>query len=581
MSTPVRVPSAVTESVENNTSLKARVAGIVNSSVLSNRPDFVPLDPNSKSWQIIGMMSADGVSVTKDSQVQVKYVQIYSNSAGSHAAHLEVRGTIVDVSAPELGGGHVVCPGVGYTPVVNVTAAQCGTFKNTPSAEKIVLADEFGRKVELSAPSSTLESKQVGTPFGTPFGSKRFSYSKGIEGPMISVWKADGKVWFSTHLKIDWSSSYWPRGSGVAKKYPELWSELNGPSADELFGSEVNSPFIYNFVMCHPDVMLVSQTPVEQRGVHLVHIDVLYDDNDLAIAGMKPKYSGQAPTELKSWSEVGSHLEFGAHAADAKEFERRRVPLELRPGEFVIVNEYAALTLQSGDEVEFRACSYRLESPGYSFRLSLLRRQDGSIESNLKAAFFRLLDKAHPQRLGSYDLPIVYSRTLELFSQHFSEHPGKWHIPVHFSKPKNLKWTTQDYKYNTWILFVLAASAAHKQEAYDLLKDHDATRAKIGAEIFNRWSRRVTQSRGPKVVFSASEPRVESLEPETEPECPRADQIISHALTKCDTPISSEIAREQLRANIDAVLTTEFGQSLYKLHSQLFPKRRPAPETSN
>lgn len=84
-------------------------------------------------------------------------------------------------------------------------------------------------------------------------------------GIVIRVFKHQGKVYFSSHRKLNLENSKLSGHSELS--FAEMYRQLNGPSAELLFpdGSR-DSPFCYIFLVVHPDLIDVSKIPLTTGG---------------------------------------------------------------------------------------------------------------------------------------------------------------------------------------------------------------------------------------------------------------------------------------------------------------------------
>jgi hypothetical protein len=166
--------------------------------------------PNNDCWKI----------VESDGSVHLVHYQ--------EGADLEtygfLRGVVVDTELKR-----VVCSSFGYAPYFVADS----------------LSRDAQRRVDENAKVHDLDLSQA-----------RFRI--GYEGTVLRVFKHRGKVYFSTHRRLDASRSRW----GNTHTFTELYEQLGGPTAKELFDeNKDSSPFVSVFLVSHPEVLMCSLVP--------------------------------------------------------------------------------------------------------------------------------------------------------------------------------------------------------------------------------------------------------------------------------------------------------------------------------
>lgn len=487
--------------MSSNSVHKPLVAQILNASVLSLHPDFETLDPNSKSWDVINVEVVDGVD---------RYAQIYYDQTSAYAHHLLIRGTIVDLVDKKI-----VCPGLGYTPKIRVPYGF-----NFFNGSKLV--DEFGRQIEIT--SDCL-------------------FTKGVEGPAVSVWKRNGKVYVSTHKKISYTNSKWPRGSGRQKTYPEMVADLTDSEFkfDALLDEEDEA--VHNFVICHPDVLFATHAVPEQiKGLYYIG----------TTSGAARTLTGvKSPEVITSLSELGNFLNYGYSTPEhVLAATKHGFPRVLTPGEFVMMTKFADVELGDGQMARVPVCVYRLESEAYSFRVGLrmkhtdLRVIDteplATVEPNTTLAYLAFQDASLYKNLKSYKLPLL-SYAPETHIKNVMMSPGhRWNLrSVPFLNMAG------DFKYNSWLIFLMCAPLNERELIFNLRMNHKEIQESVIRLI-------LTPPEGIEL------PR-------------RAAEIVSQAsqwASKNGTSVEVEVAN---------IIRREYGRSLYKLHRDFTRALRPVP----
>ena len=88
---------------------------------------------------------------------------------------------------------------------------------------------------------------------------KNTIFKLGFEATVMRVYKHDGKVYHSTHRRLDASRSRW----GASITFGDMYVQLGGPSNDVLFDEKkAYSPFCHIFLMVHPDILIATKANV-------------------------------------------------------------------------------------------------------------------------------------------------------------------------------------------------------------------------------------------------------------------------------------------------------------------------------
>lgn len=85
------------------------------------------------------------------------------------------------------------------------------------------------------------------------------------EGTLLRVFKWKGLVFYATHKKLE-GKNHW----ASSKSFYQIFKEMDGPSEETLFSSDSN--IVYQYILCHPDLLMVSQVPLLTHG-YLVYLD--------------------------------------------------------------------------------------------------------------------------------------------------------------------------------------------------------------------------------------------------------------------------------------------------------------------
>lgn len=290
--------------------------------------------PNTESWQIIDTDTASGL-----------YLIHYTPDA-SMVRYGSLRGVVVDVPNKTI-----VARSYGFTPIISASSLAVAEYDGN-----IHLTDAVNPNVDYDInPETTL-------------------FYPGFEGTIMRVFLHGGRVYHSTHKKLDATRSRW----GNSPTFVEIYRQLGGPSDEDLFDLSKNySPIVHVFLLAHPSVQVASKTPI--GAGYLVYLgprqmwDPLQssypqseiDSTDHGVVAAEefipnsnqPVIYSPRPMTL---DEVNKHLNFGFH----QPFDQSGLESRLLPGEFVVAY------LQDKNSKAISG-AIRIESPSYHWRSSL------------------------------------------------------------------------------------------------------------------------------------------------------------------------------------------------------------------
>lgn len=325
----------------------------------------------------------------------------------SLSENLELKKQIASILGIEVSAGWIVQDGdvekdiylVHYNVQANMT--KFGALRGiiVSLKHKAVIARSFGY-----TPSATLDELKVGVD-----GMLRFTDDSGddhvidmakaiikpkFEGTLLRVFKYDGKVYHSTHRRLNANKSRWGRSA----TFMEMYTQLGGPSDEELFDPNFAfSPFCHLFLICHPDVLCVSKIVLNPGFLVYLGPKQMWtqDDPDFPFKDEldKVEIGVQTPevtTELVQGSlekslftplnltieKANQHLRYGFYDT----FDDSELELRLGSGEAVVLTTVS-------DKGELNPCLIQIQSTAYSWRLSM-REND----SNLLHRFYDLVN---------------------------------------------------------------------------------------------------------------------------------------------------------------------------------------------
>lgn len=314
------------------------------------------------------------------------------------------------------------------------------------------------------------------------------TFKIGYDGTLMRVFKHNGKVYHSTHRRLNTGRSRW----GKSMPFEEMYYYLGGPKDEELFSPESKySPYCHTFIMVHPDVLNVTKENV--GGGFLVYLgskklwSVLPDecpyqmdtegtiDTTLRVPKvlerLPPNYSRERdgpviiqPQEI-SLSEANNHLKWGFYPPDPHIKDPR-----LTPGEFIMIYQH--------DEQGEITDMYRINSTAYDWRLTM-RGND----PNLLHRFYALnignlltLETAEGWENYTKHYPLLRPYTHEWIKRMVKDHPIiAWH------EESDGEWITDRDAafYNIWMGYLLAVPIDKQASVLPMYQDFVHNRGRI------------------------------------------------------------------------------------------------------
>jgi len=268
------------------------------------------------------------------------------------------------------------------------------------------------------------------------FGDRKFNKNNtflyiGYEGAFVRIFKWKGKVFFSTHKKIDATTSHW---KGRTAFYT-LYKMLNGPM-DELFGDEDYSPYCHLFLITHNDIRLC--TSVRDNRILYLGVNKMWEDTygtnyklvipkfveqedafqtfdhglikqppvsvDIANKFLFPtKYAEKMPEDYNAiYGEMVVYYDKQGNVTNIHYYGDKTDDERLNGGDFIILYT----KLENGD-----IKSYKLESPGYAFRKSIVVE-----DPNLYHRFVIGMSDFFARRVDMNELPKLYDQNGQLLT---------------------------------------------------------------------------------------------------------------------------------------------------------------------
>lgn len=284
------------------------------------------------------------------------------------------RGTVVD-----LNNRVVVCSSFGFTPT-----APLDCLSVNPETHDLTVIDEY-------------LNQHV-------FNQNNYSITPAYEGVIVRVFKHAGRVYFSTHKKLDCSRSRW----GGSDFFLDIYKRLQGPSAAELFPEDVlYSPWCYIFLLVDKALLVATKQNIGVGYIVDLGIQEMwsYDSNcpfnvDAESDDLRP-FAGAKHTSATSFAALESQLHFTGkeepfmvrpchlNLEDANRFLKSGYPVEHANDYPIKGNDGESVILYQYDD-NGRVCdSVRVQSEGYHWRIKM--RGDNP---NIRHRFYQLLNDA-------------------------------------------------------------------------------------------------------------------------------------------------------------------------------------------
>lgn len=306
--------------------------------------------PDVADWMILDIDKEAGLALAH-----------YDETVANMAKYGSIRGHVVDYNK-----GALVCSSFGYTP--------------TCTLDKIV--PQFTGNLELTDEHTERHTFLGGNYF----------FRIGFEGVIIRVFKFGGKVYRSSHKRLNPSESRW----GTSDTFIEIYDRLQGPDPESLFNPKAKySPWVHSFLLVDPKLLVGTKQDVGTGYIVHINSERMWDkencpypieevDDEMAVINSTPYMPecGQItkpfifkPTDMNV-SEANDHLALGFWAPINVPDPR------LSHGEFLVLYQKDA---KSGVRPYFKIMSS-------AYRWRTLLRDDNQ---NVKHQFFLLLNDSY------------------------------------------------------------------------------------------------------------------------------------------------------------------------------------------
>jgi len=431
---------------------------------------------------------------------------VHYNTNSVAINELRHRGTVVDVKEKVI-----VARSPGFTPIIVADELQSGTK---------TYKDTSGKSYEID--------------------TDKLQFRIGREGVVIKVFKHNGKVYLSSHKKIDVSASR----LGQSATFEQMYKSLNGPT-DDLFDKEkLYSPFCHTFIVSHRDLLIGSKINMINVEGYLYYLGCEKLWTSWSTSDSIETEPKQPKDIIESdWVPLGivnHHLKYGFHSAESSQDV---IDNKLLPGEFVVGYD------KEQDQW------FRFESTSYNWRLTIREK-----DINPRHAFYKHLTLAMKAKKGG-----AKSNEFALYNNTFPSvpfvDPSSIEVAVR-SKGYIVSWprikdtNNKHIVFNTWACYLLACPLHLQREAANYYNDYYETCRLCSTKIFSIW-KGITNYDKSKASNNLDNIAVS-----------RIDDIIRQSQKRAD-PIGSDVTSENVRQNCDNLIKKERGGSLYAINEFL------------
>jgi len=429
----------------------------------------------------------------------------------------DIRGCVVDLNVEK-----VVVPCYGritsvLTPMINFDQG------------KMTIEDTEGESVEL-------DQNDV-----------RFSY--GFEGPVLRLYKNNGKIYCSTNRRLDCTKSRW----GTKKTFLEMFKELGGENIiEKAFNEKKYSSHFLTFIVVHPDMLLCTKQNVgegylvflgSQRCLYPEDCPYPLDEVDwTTYSSLKNKYDAPFITTDMFESAISCKLPYCPSSLTLDEVNRHLLmgygskhsnDIRTGSGEFIIA--YVSQNKSYSQERLFR-----FVSPAYDHR-SKMRNED----PNLLHQFYCLSSEAHLSD-AEYEMKYPWLEYEEM-----KKDEAEYGKIMFWNRGKRAVAPDWQKKFrNLWKHFVLSVPLHRQKEVFGYYKQFFLNR-----DILCEW-----------LCSFFGEDGIKSTP--TEVLSTRATKLMQLALDyerKHNPKADLTLSKKNLEKNMRYLLSNERGTSLYML----------------
>jgi hypothetical protein len=378
----------------------------------------------------------------------------------------------------------------------------------------------------------------------------RFSY--GFEGPVLRVYKNNGKVYCSTNRRLDCTKSRW----GTKKTFLEMFKELGGDVIlEKAFNEKKYSSHFLTFIVVHPDMLLCTKQNVDhgylvflgsQRCLFPEDCPYPLDEVDwTTYSSLKDKYEAPFITTDMFESAISCKLPYCPSSLNLDEVNRHLLvgygtkhsnDIRTGSGEFIIA--YVGQDKSYSQERLFR-----FVSPAYDHR-SRMRNED----PNLLHQFYCLSSDAHLSD-AEYEMRFPWLEYEEVKKEEAEE--GKI---MFWNRGKRAVAPDWQKKFrNIWKHFVFSVPLHRQKEVFGYYKQFFTNR-----ETLCEWLCSFFGKDGIKVDGSETNEVLST----------RATKLMQLALEyerKHNPKADLTLSKKNLEKNMKYLLNNERGSSLYML----------------
>lgn len=404
--------------------------------------------PETVRQKIAGVLCLEDINALKinDARPEEGLYLVGPNDNVSYDDYGWLRGIVVDINSEK-----VVCESYGYIPSVVTDVLKLNDDKS------LTLIDINGNKHHVEKDSWVIEQHH--------------------DAVTVRVFKHKGKVYYSTMSRLDFTRSKWGWMDGKeSKMFGDMWSELNGPKAEELFQSSDSSPFVYLFLLAHPDILNVYRGNIKEGYIGYIgyknmssdNLCVLLEKNEFmwscgwsqGLIEQGKKHFMPKPLTL---DETNQYLRFGAYRTWADDL----VDPRLKTGESVVVYTPDGIIHVRSHAYDWRT-QIRQENPNLGMQFYALQHD------------LKLADKDFLNKYPTLQVYHINSIITTLSKDNLTVWPNTTYLDplTHISEPEGKM-------YQIWASMLMAVPIHMQKIVSKYLDNHIADKEELLNYIYN------------------------------------------------------------------------------------------------
>ncbi len=529
--------------------------------------------PNNDNWDLVDMLPEKHL-----------YLAHYSYSSDKEK-YGHIRGLLVDTQL-----GLVICKSYRYIPTVYMDEIK----PDVEGRVELTNLENNASKLHQDAPKSSDEASgspkmslavtkdaETGEKFPIYFNLKNTHLQIGYEGTAMRVIKHRGQVYHLTHRHLKTAEATW----GASPSFKQLYSDLGGPSDDQLFLKNCDSsPYCHIFTLVHPTLMCTTRQYVGRGYLIYAGCQKMYGEESVTVEGVgKQKLNQEMQTRLgpieaepadisciknlniakempditemtppfiyipKPFNllEANQHLKYGFHHPETLE----------KYGKYDVRHNLGGFVLVLDDKQQIK---YRIQSSGSTFRNRLMHNQPDTYKQYVILSRDAFVNNPKDREIYNEKYPILPKITIKDLESYLMSEKRILIWPTHVCKSYNNEMKNHnDFAYNVFANFILSMP-------FHLQRQSLGYKIKLDKE---------------KNLLSDFLYRLAVDGTSTNKYYSRVGQIISQAKKfAADRKYTGEDYLNSVGESIDFFLNCEDGPSLWKLLQQM--KLRESEDTS-